>query len=136
MKLIDLCEAQSLPIYAWLEPAVGPNNLRGVALHYIQPLQAELDRILAFAQKEADEGDARAAKRVQDILKQKQQYEKSGQKFFTPDLDWWKNEDDFYAGREGAGGRHQGEIMVKYPNMKFVDDKNTAIAKATESGLF
>lgn len=135
MKLIELRESNNPTIYAWLEPGTGPSGVRGVRLVYLQPTQAEYDRLIGFAQVEAERGDAKMVERVKQLTKEKHESKKKGTRFNTPDLGWWKTKDDFVKGREGAHGVHKGTIMHKYPNMQFVDSKQEAIKKAEAAGL-
>ena len=134
MKLHEIHE-QAKPIFAWLDPARGPEDIRGVRLAYIQPLAAHFDDVITKAEEEAREGDDRAAQRVERLLKDKEAYMKRGQRFFTPDMGWWTNEEEFHSGREGFGGATRGNILARYPHVVVVGSREEAIKGAEEAGL-
>lgn len=136
MKLTDLHETVGAkPVLAWLEPASGPEDIRGVRLAYIQPLAAHYDDLIKKAQEEADKGNSREQARADRLRKDKERYTQKGQRFFTPDMGWWMNERDFYEDREGFGGVHKGQLQVKYPNLKVVSSREEAIKMAEQAGL-
>lgn len=136
MKLAELHEAeQAQPVLAWLDSQRGPNDIMGVTLRYVQPLVAQMDDVIAKAQEQADRGDGRAAERAKRLLQRKEEYVKAGQRYFTPDLGWWMDEDDFQAGREGFGGVTKGLLQKKYPNLRIVSSEKEAAERAEEAGL-
>lgn len=128
MLLTELHE-NSAPVFAWLEPSRGPEDLMGVRLAYIQPLVAHFDKVIKFAQEEGKED--RAAR----LMRDKEAYVKRGQSFFTPDFGWWMDEDDFHNGREGFMGVHKGAILHKFPNLRVLSSKQEAIDAAKQAGL-
>lgn len=128
MLLTELHQSDE-PIFAWLEPSRGPEDLMGVRLAYIQPLIPHFDKIIKFAQEEGKED------RVQRLTRDKEAYLKRGQKFFTPDFGWWMNERDFHEGREGFLGVHKGAILHKHPNLHVLSSREEAISSAKQAGL-
>lgn len=129
MKLFELNEVNE-PIFAWLDSARGPENLRGVRLAYVLPYKRHLAKIRQEAEAEGDE------RRLRNIERSEGEQAKSGQKALTPDLGWWMNKEDFYADKEGFGGAKKSRIYAKHPNLQVVDSREKAFQAAEEAGLF
>ena len=117
------------PIFAWFEPARGPEDLPGVRLAYIDPIRTYFDRALEAANKAMD------TPRALNILHQRTFYEQKGQTYFTPDFGWWMKEADYYNGRGGFGGVTKEQIEERNPTIVIVSSHDEAKEKAEEMGL-
>ena len=117
------------PVFAWLEPAKGPEGIQGVRLAYIEPLDPKHEEMIANAE---EKGEMKRAETLRANLKN---YQKKGQTFFTPDFGWWANEDDFHNSREGFGGITKGRVLSTNPNIVINSSKEQAVKSAKEAGI-
>lgn len=131
MKIFEVLENTypNFPIFAWLEPSRGPENISGVRLAYIEPTKARQEYNLSQATAANDERWIGNVKRMGDSIS------KSGQKFYTPDLGWWDSEEAFYAGQSGFGGETFEKIQSKYPNIQVLKSHEEAAAAAQQAGI-
>ena len=128
MKLHQLHESQQT-IYAFLQPAPGPEGMPGYELTYIQPVEQLYGNLIKNAIDQ--QRPARKRKLESDLNKMR----KRGQTFTLATLDWWMKPEDFHDGEEGAGGKHKGEILAKYPGIQVFDSQKEAIAAAKKAGI-
>lgn len=126
----DRARAGEDPIFAWLEPARGPEDISGVRLAFVQPIKRYYDRLKAEAQ---ESGDDRWLARLEQISKR---YEDTGQQAFTPDLGWWMSKEDFYNDDTGFGGVQKSKIAAQYPRLHVMKSRDEAFAAAKKAGLF
>jgi len=130
MKLIELTEtAHDTPMYAWLQPGMGPNNMQGVELQFLQPVEKLYGNLLRTA-----EHDKRPT-RIKQLTAELEAHRKKNIKYMFQTIDWWKNRWEFDEGRDGKAGFHRGEILAKFPQIRIVDSKEAAIKAADEAGL-
>lgn len=129
MKLLEL-NGTNNPVFAWLDPARGPENLKGVRLAYILPYKQHLAKIRQDAEAKGDE------RRLQNIERMEREQAKSGQKALTPDLGWWMNKEDFYADKEGFGGAMKSRVYTKHPGLQIMNSREEAFQAAEQAGLF
>lgn len=127
MKLFEINQPQ--PVFAWLEPAKGPENIQGIRLAFLEPLVPKHEEMIANAKEQKNE---KRAQRLKDNL---EQYKAKGQMFFTPDFGWWMTEDDFHTSKEGFGGITKGRVMAQTPNLVIVSSREQAIKSAKEAGI-
>lgn len=116
------------PVFAWLEQDIGPENIQGVRLAYIQPLVPHFDKLIKFAE---DEGNRGRAERLQQ---DKKRYLEKGQKYFTPDFGWWMHESDFHEGKNAWQGPSKGTLLHKYPNLQILQSRKQAVEAAKKAG--
>lgn len=126
---------EDMPVIAWLTPAKGPNDIKGVRLAYIQPVIPHFDYLIAAANEEAERGNDLEAERAENLRKMKKDTVNSGQRFFTPDLGWWPNTETFQRGDAGFDGITKGFLQSKYPNLRIVKSSDEAIRLAKEAGI-
>jgi hypothetical protein len=140
MKLFEIAgpEYPNFPIFAWLEPSNGPEDIRGVRLAYIEPTKARHEHNLANATAANDERWINNVKRMGADLA------KSGQSYYTPDLGWWQSEQDFYGSKEGVSGLagmtavrgpNVETLKAKYPDLHILKSREEAVAAAKQAGL-
>lgn len=127
MKLNEVKNVE--PIFAWLEPSQGPENINGVRLAFVDPLAPKMDKMIEFAREDHKHD---RVKRLEDM---KKKYLKSGQKFFTPDIDWWMNEKAFEGDKPGFKGKTRGQLLNLHPNLYILSSKKEAVEKAKEAGI-
>ena len=127
MKLVEVYNR--IPTYAWLEPAQGPENLRGVRLAVIDPVAP---RVKEYTKNAIDSNDQDRVKQLERIGAQ---YKKQEQSYTTPDLGWWMSSEDFHDGKDGFDGLSKQQVLAKYPNLIIVNTKKEAISAAEEAGI-
>ena len=116
-------------LLAWFEPSKGPEDIIGVRLVFIDPIDKFYERALEEANKDKD------TSRALSLLHSKQYYEGKGQKFFTPDVGWWMSKEDYTEGKEGFGGVTREQMELKYRNITIFETCEEAIAAAKSAGL-
>ncbi len=131
MKLSQLKEEKinQHPMYCWFAPSRGPNDIPGVELRYIQPLELHYDILIKNAE------DEQKVSRVRRLKDDREAYRKRGQTHFTPSIDWWMSKEDFEAGKEGFSRLHKGEVLTRYPNIRIFDSEKDAIETAKRDNL-
>lgn len=127
MKLNEVKNLE--PIFAWLEPSKGPEDIQGVRLAFVEPLVPQMDKMIQFA-KEEHKPD-----RAERLERMKKQYLEKGHKFFTPDIDWWMNEEHFNTDKPGVRGKTRGQLLNLHPNLYILPSREQAIKKAKEAGI-
>lgn len=127
MKLFEVYNVE--PQFAWLEPALGPEDIRGVRLAFIEPMLPRLDAQVKQAASVDDK------KKEEMFRLRKENYLKQGQKFFTPDLGWWMSEKDFHDGGNSFGGFTKGNVLKKYPDLQIFPSKEAAIIAAKKAKI-
>lgn len=115
------------PQFAWLEPASGPEDLKGVRLAFIEPIEPK------FTAQIEDAANTKNAKREEMFRLRMQNYLKQGQTFFTPDLGWWMSEEDFHNGGTSFGGSTKGNIFQKYPDLEIFPSRDAAVVAAKKA---
>ena len=122
MRLLEIIQSDE-EIVAWFEPASGPEDIQGVRLVYFQPIGPYYAELIQNAQ------DDDKPQRVERLQQMKTDYEKSGQKYFTPGLGWWMSEESFRKGEQVWMGATKGKILAKYPNLQIVSSRQEAAQK-------
>lgn len=120
---------QKNPQFAWLERASGPEDIVGVRLAYIEPVEASIKSHIEDARSKKDD------KRAERLELRLQNYLNQGQKYFTPDVGWWMSEESFHAGEGGFGGVTKGNIYQRYPNLQVFPTRKEAITAAEKAGI-
>jgi hypothetical protein len=125
MKLFEVYNVE--PQFAWLEPALGPEDIKGVRLAFVEPVIPRLNSQIEQAENAGD------SKKAEMFRLRKENYIKQGQKFFTPDLGWWMSEEDFHRGGNSFGGFTKGNVLKKYPDLQIFPSKEAAVVAAKKA---
>jgi hypothetical protein len=133
---MKLFEIHQRPVFAWLEPTVGPGGVVGVALKYIRSTDTHLHNLINNAKELLDKRDDDIQLgRIAQLTKQLNQNHKEHRTYDTPSLGWWRDEKDFHQGKEGAKGTHKGDLLHRYPNLSIVKSKDQAVKYSKEHGI-
>jgi len=118
-------------VFAWLESSRGPEDIMGVRLAFISPIEDEINHYL---QQAIDDRDDRRIKTLQQRLEAQRKYYPK-QKYYTPDIGWWSSKEGFYNGEPGAFGGTREEIMNVYPHIQIFPSRQEAEKAAEKAGL-
>jgi len=130
MKLQELCETEETPnIFAFFRPSKGPAGITGVELQYIRPVE------MHYANKTKNAEDEQKPVKAHNCKKELEHYRNKKQSHFIQPVEWWQNKEDFESGKEGNGGRHKGEILNDFKNIKIFPDYKEALAAAKSAGV-
>lgn len=113
-------------VYAWLEPATGPERIRGVRLAYVQDIDKHHDQLERQA---ANKGDERWLGNI-DRMRRSVADRPAHQRFYTPDLGWWQSKKDFEEGKTGFGGATKDAVLAKHPELVIVNSRKEALDAA------
>lgn len=127
MKIFEMYNIE--PKFAWFEPSSGPENVQGVRLAFIEPIEPKFDAQIQDAVNSGDE------KKEEMFRMRKQNYIKQGQKYFTPDLGWWMSEKDFHDGGNSFGGFTKGNVFQKYPDLEIFPSRDAAVIAAKKAKI-
>jgi len=127
MKLFEMYNIE--PRFAWFEPSAGPENVSGVRLAFIEPIEPKFDAQIK------DAHDKKDFKREEMFRLRKKNYIDNGQKFFTPDLGWWMSEKDFHDGGNSFSGFTKGNIFQKYPDLEIFPSRDAAVVAAKKAKI-
>ncbi len=129
MRLFELYKVT--PKYAWFEPSTNAAGMRGVRLAFVEPTMPRFDAQISDARQKHDKS------REERVKIKRDNYKIQGQRTFqkAPDLGWWLNTEDFYAGENNQRGLTKGNIYQKYPDLEIFKSRQEAEAAAKKDGL-